>query len=62
MLRDSNLIFYLSRSRTLQAVHTAILDDLVYPAEIVGKRIRLIQTQRYSLRESVRNEIEIGFF
>ena len=28
------------RSRTLMAVHTAILDDLVYPAEIVGKRIR----------------------
>merc|ERR1712062_335934 len=28
-------------SRTLQAVHTAILDDLVYPAEIVGKRIRI---------------------
>merc|ERR1712058_200434 len=27
-------------SRTLQAVHNAILDDLVYPAEIVGKRIR----------------------
>ena len=39
--KDSNLILYLSRSRTLQAVHTAILDDLVYPAEIVGKRIRL---------------------
>merc|ERR1711913_246837 len=29
------------RSRTLQAVHTAILDDLVYPAETVGKRIRI---------------------
>jgi len=23
-----------------KAVHNAILDDLVYPAEIVGKRIR----------------------
>ena len=31
---------HVCRSRTLQAVHTAILDDLVYPAEIVGKRIR----------------------
>ena len=30
------------------AVHTAILDDLVYPAEIVGKRIRFIQIQDYS--------------
>merc|ERR1712226_1041328 len=29
------------RSRTLQAVHNAILDDLVYPAEIVGKKIRI---------------------
>merc|ERR1712181_157973 len=29
------------RSHTLMAVHTAILDDLVYPAEIVGKRIRI---------------------
>merc|ERR1711976_1149678 len=29
------------RSRTLTAVHNAILDDLVYPAEIVGKRIRI---------------------
>merc|ERR1712122_204726 len=29
------------RSRTLLAVHNSILDDLVYPAEIVGKRIKI---------------------
>uniref|UniRef100_A0A0N4ZSE9 40S ribosomal protein S7 n=1 Tax=Parastrongyloides trichosuri TaxID=131310 RepID=A0A0N4ZSE9_PARTI len=30
-----------TRSRTLTTVHEAILNDLVFPAEVVGKRIRV---------------------
>ena len=37
----SKFFFLHSCSRTLTAVHDAILEDLVYPAEIVGKRIRV---------------------
>ena len=30
-----------SRSRTLKAVQEGLLDDIVYPMEITGKRIRV---------------------
>lgn len=33
--------YYYLFSRTLTWVYDAILDDLVFPAEIVGKRIRV---------------------
>uniref|UniRef100_A0A804R813 40S ribosomal protein S7 n=1 Tax=Zea mays TaxID=4577 RepID=A0A804R813_MAIZE len=34
------------RTRTLTAVHDGILEDVVFPAEIVGKRVRSSWTQR----------------
>ena len=37
----NNINGIMYNSRTLTAVHDAILDDLVFPAEIVGKRIRV---------------------
>jgi|EP00933_Yihiella_yeosuensis_P005352 small subunit ribosomal protein S7e len=38
------------RSRTLTTVQNAILDDLVFPATIVGKRIRVRQDQTQLLK------------
>merc|ERR1712078_621200 len=50
------------RSRTLTAVHDSILEDLVYPAEIVGKRIRVkLDTSRIikvHLDKSQQNNVE----
>merc|ERR1711976_240903 len=50
------------RSRTLAAVHEALLDDLVYPTEIVGKRMRYRLDQSCILRVQLdsreRNAVE----
>jgi len=38
------------RSRTLTAVHAAMLEDLVFPTQIVGKRLRILSNCRRLLK------------
>lgn len=40
--RNSRVSQKRPRSRTLTAVHDALLQDLAFPAEIVGKRVRYL--------------------
>merc|ERR1711939_1206610 len=50
------------RSRTLTAVHDSILEDLVFPSEIVGKRIRVkldaSRTVKVTLEKAQQTNVE----
>merc|ERR1739841_370249 len=47
-------------SRTLTAVHEAILGDLVYPANISGKRIRMSLDGNKNIKVSLDNPYEVS--
>merc|ERR1711907_192191 len=47
-------------SRTLTAVHEAILGDLVYPANISGKRIRMTLDGNKLIKVSLDNPYEVS--
>ena len=52
MLLSFSPLSLCSLSRTLTAVHDAILEDLVFPSEIVGRKIRMKPDGRQLVKHS----------
>ena len=48
------------RSRTLKQVHEAMLDDIVFPTEIIGKRIRVRVDQSKVLKVSLSDKDKVS--